>query len=323
MRPSIRDTVRRHPEGITISLVILISLGFAVITQGNWISIGNLQSLSQFTAVLAIIAFGEALVIATGEIDISVGSVSGIGALTFLGIAPTMGSGLALVASIICGILIGCLNGFFVAFLGLPSLLVTLGTLFLFQGIGYAVTSGFSFVATDSLRKEFIYNVVGGGNLAGINTSVVWTLIVLVVLQLIVFETPIGNRILAVGGDAASSFSRGVSVTRIKLGVYIVSGVLAVFAGVLDAAFIGYADGSFGVTMELSAIAAAVLGGCHLTGGRISLIGTLFGAFMLRGIQSFLILLAVQPQWYILVVGLIVVLASLADRTLTSFALKK
>jgi simple sugar transport system permease protein/ribose transport system permease protein len=323
MNVSIRDTVRRHPEGITISLVILISLAFAVITQGNWISIGNLQSISQFTAVLAIIAFGEALVIATGEIDISVGSVSGIGALTFLGIAPAMGSGLGLVASIICGILIGSLNGFFVAFLGLPSLLVTLGTLFLFQGIGFAVTSGFSFVATDSLRKEFIYNVVGGGNPAGINTSVIWTLIVLVVLQLIVFETPFGNRILAVGGDAASSFSRGVSVARTKFGVYIVSGVLAAFSGVLDAAFIGYADGSFGVTMELSAIAAAVLGGCHLTGGRISLIGTLFGAFMLRGIQSFLILLAVQPQWYILVVGLIVVLASLADRTLTSFALKK
>jgi ribose/xylose/arabinose/galactoside ABC-type transport system permease subunit len=207
MRPSIRDAVRRHPEGITISLVILISLAFAVITQGNWISIGNLQSLSQITSVLAIIAFGEALVIATGEIDISVGSVSGIGALTFLGIAPTMGSGLALAAAIICGILIGCLNGFFVAFLGVPSLLVTLGTLFPFQGIGYAVTSGFSFAATDSLRKEFIYNAVGGGSLAGINTSVVWALIVLVVLQLVVFETHIGNRILAVGGDAASSFS--------------------------------------------------------------------------------------------------------------------
>jgi Ribose/xylose/arabinose/galactoside ABC-type transport systems, permease components len=320
MSSSIRDTVRRHPEGITISLVILISLAFAVITQGNWISIGNLQSLSQITSVLAIIAFGEALVIATGEIDISVGSVSGIGALTFLGIAPTMGSGLALAAAIICGILIGCLNGFFVAFLGLPSLLVTLGTLFLFQGIGYAVTSGFSFAATDSLRNELIYNVVGGGNVAGISTSVVWALIVLVVLQLVVFETPIGNRILAVGGDAASSFSRGVGVTRIKFGVFVVSGLLAAFAGVLDAAFIGYADGSFGVTMELSAIAAAVLGGCHLTGGRISLIGTLFGAFMLRGIQSFLIILGVQPQWYILVVGLIVVFASLADRILTKFA---
>jgi ribose/xylose/arabinose/galactoside ABC-type transport system permease subunit len=105
MKVSIRDAVRRHPEGITISLVILISLAFAVITQGGWISIGNLQSISQVTAVLAIIAFGEALVIATGEIDISVGSVSGIGALTFLGLAPMVGSGLALVAAIACGYL--------------------------------------------------------------------------------------------------------------------------------------------------------------------------------------------------------------------------
>jgi simple sugar transport system permease protein/ribose transport system permease protein len=304
-------------------MVVLISLAFAVITQGSWLSVGNMQSLSQVTAVLAVIAFGEAIVIATGEIDISVGSVSGIGALAFLGLAPVVGSGLALLGALACGILIGAMNGVFVALLGLPSLLVTLGTLFLFQGIGYAVTSGFSFAATDSVRQQWIYNAVGNSGVAGVNAGVIWALVVLVVLQLVVFETPVGNRILAVGGDAASSFSRGVNVTKIKFGVFVVSGLLAAFAGVLDAAFIGYADGSFGATMELSAIAAAVLGGCHLTGGRISLIGTLFGAFVLRGIQSFLILLGVQPQWYILVVGLIVVLASLADRTLTRFATKQ
>jgi ribose transport system permease protein len=323
MRAFIGSLVRRHPEGITISMVVLISLAFAIITQGSWLSVGNAQSLSQLTAVLAVMAFGEAVVIATGEIDISVGSVSGIGALTFLGLAPVVGSALALVAALACGILIGAMNGAFVALLGLPSLLVTLGTLFLFQGLGYAATSGFSFAANESVRKQFVYNAVGGGGLAGINAGVIWALIVLVVLQLVVFETPVGNRVLAVGGDAASSFSRGVNVTRIRFGVFVVSGLLAAFAGVLDAAFIGYADGSFGATMELSAIAAAVLGGCHLAGGRISLIGTLFGAFILRGIQSFLIILGVQPQWYILVVGLIVVFASLADRTLTRLALKK
>ncbi len=323
MRQFIGSIVRRHPEGVTISMVVLISLAFAVITQGSWLSVGNMQSLSQLTAVLAIMAFGEAIVIATGEIDISVGSVSGIGALAFLGLAPVVGSGLALLGALACGILIGAMNGVFVALLGLPSLLVTLGTLFLFQGVGYAVTSGFSFAATNSVRQQWIYNAVGNSGVAGVNAGVIWALIVLVVLQLVVFETPVGNRILAVGGDAASSFSRGVNVTKIKFGVFVVSGLLAAFAGVLDAAFIGYADGSFGVTMELSAIAAAVLGGCHLTGGRISLIGTLFGAFVLRGIQSFLILLGVQPQWYILVVGLIVVLASLADRTLTRFATKQ
>jgi simple sugar transport system permease protein len=323
MRQYIGSIVRRHPEGGTITLVILISLAFAVITRGSWLSFGNLQALSQLTAVLAIMAFGEAMVIATGEIDISVGSVSGIGALAFLGLAPLIGSGFALLGALACGILIGAMNGAFVARLGVPSLLVTLGSLFLFQGIGYAVTSGFSFAASNAVRKQLIYNAVGGGGLAEVNAAVFWTLIILVVLQLLVFDTPIGNRILAVGGDAASSFSRGVNVGRIKFSVFVISGALAAFAGVLDAAFIGYADGSFGVTMELSAIAAAVLGGCHLTGGRISLIGTLFGAFILRGIQSFLIILGVQPQWYILVVGLIVVLASLADRTLMRFALKK
>jgi ribose transport system permease protein len=323
MRQYIGRIVRRHPEGGTITLVILISLAFAMITRGSWLSFGNLQALSQLTAVLAIMAFGEAMVIATGEIDISVGSVSGIGALAFLGLAPLVGSGFALFGALACGILIGGMNGAFVALLGVPSLLVTLGSLFLFQGIGYAVTSGFSFAATNAVRKQFIYNAVGGGGLAEVNAAVIWTLTILVVLQLLVFETPVGNRILAVGGDAASSFSRGINVSRIKFGVFVISGILAAFAGVLDAAFIGYADGSFGVTMELSAIAAAVLGGCHLTGGRISFIGTLFGAFVLRGIQSFLIILGVQPQWYILVVGLIVVLASLADRTLMRFALKK
>jgi ribose transport system permease protein len=323
MRQFIGSIVRRHPEGVTISMVVLISLAFAVITRGSWLSVGSMQSLSQVTAVLAVMAFGEAIVIATGEIDISVGSVSGIGALVFLGLAPVVGSGLALLGALACGILIGAMNGVFVALLGLPSLLVTLGTLFLFQGIGYAVTSGFSFAATDSVRQQWIYNAVGNSGVAGVNAGVIWALVVLVVLQLVVFETPVGNRILAVGGDAASSFSRGVNVTKIKFGVFVISGLLAAFAGVLDAAFIGYADGSFGATMELSAIAAAVLGGCHLTGGRISLIGTLFGAFVLRGIQSFLILLGVQPQWYILVVGLIVVLASLADRTLTRFATKQ
>lgn len=323
MRQFLRRVVRRHPEAGIITLVVLISLFFTGMTQGLWLSVGNLQSLSQLTAVLAIMSFGEAMVIATGEIDISVGSTFGIGALTFLGLAPVLGSGPALVAALVSGILIGAINGVFVALIGLPSLIVTLGTLFLFQGVAYAATSGFSFAATNSVRKQLIYNAIGGGNLGNVNVAVVWVLAILIVLQLLVFETPAGNRILAVGGDAASSYSRGVNVTRIKFGVYLVSGLLAAFAGVLDAASIGYADGSFGASMELSAIAAAVLGGCHLTGGRISLVGTLLGAFVLRGIQSFLIIFGFQPQWYILVLGLIVVFASLTDRTLTRLALRK
>jgi ribose/xylose/arabinose/galactoside ABC-type transport system permease subunit len=137
---------------------------------------------------------------------------------------------------------------------------------------------GFSFAATSSMRQQVVYHAVGGGNIGNLNVAVIWVAGILVLLQLLVFETPLGNRVLAVGGDPASSYSRGVNVTKIKFGVFVSSGLLAAFAGILEAAYIGYADGSFGVSMELSAIAAAVLGGCHLGGGRISLIGTLLGA---------------------------------------------
>ena len=323
MRLFARRFVRRHPETGTIALVFIISCLFVAITHGLWLSVGNLQSLLRLTAVLAIMSFGEATVIATGEIDISVGSTFGIGALSFLGLAPLTGSSIALFAALLSGILIGILNGFFVAVLGLSSLIVTLGTLFLFQGIAYAVTYGFSFAATNSVRQQVVYHAVGSGNIGNLNVAVIWVAGILILLQLLIFETPLGNRVLAVGGDPASSYSRGVNVTKIKFGVFVSSGLLAAFAGVLEAAYIGYADGSFGVSMELSAIAAAVLGGCHLRGGRISLVGTFLGAFMLCGIQSFLIILGVQPQWYILMLGLIVVFASLLERIFASMVARR
>jgi simple sugar transport system permease protein len=315
--------MRRHPETGTIALVVLISCLFAVMTHGQWLSVGNLQSLLRLAAVLAIMSFGEAIVIATGGIDISVGSTFGIGALTFLGLAPILGSGPAIVATLLSGILIGSINGIFTSLIGLPSLIVTLGTLFLFQGVAYAMTYGFSFAATEAVRQQFVYQAVGGSMIAGLNPAILWVAVILVVLQLLVFETPLGNRVLAVGGDAVSSYSRGVNVRKLKFGVFAFSGLLAAFSGALEAAYIGYADGSFGALMELSAIAAAVLGGCHLSGGRISLVGTLIGAFLLCGIQSFLIILGFQPQWYILTLGVIVVLASLMDRSLSRLIMRK
>src|ERR1700737_2407461 len=198
--------VRRHPETAIIALVALISCLFVVLTRGQWLSVGNLQSLLRLAAVLAIMSFGEAIVIATGEIDISVGSTFGICALTFLGLAPIVGSGFAMIAAFVSGMFIGAINGVFAPLLGLPSLIVTLGTLFLFQGIAYAMTYGFSFAATDVVRQQLVYKALGGGTLGGLNPAVVWVVGIFVVLQLVIFETSLGNRILAVGGDAISSY---------------------------------------------------------------------------------------------------------------------
>jgi simple sugar transport system permease protein/ribose transport system permease protein len=137
------------------------------------------------------------------------------------------------------------------------------------------------------------------------------------------FGMPWGNHLLAVGGSSASAHSRGVHVDRVKLSAFILCGALAALGGTLEAGKLGFADGSMGRLMELQAIASCVLGGCLLARGRISLIGALLGAFVLSSIQSYLVIMGVRPQWFMLLLGVIVVLAALGERSLRQWALKK
>lgn len=317
MTASLARFVLKRPETSAVIVTVALTSLLTITTGGTWLSFAILQSVLRVTAVLAIMAFGEALVISAGEIDISVGSIFAVGAMVFIGVGRTLPTGVALPLALGAGVLIGLGNGAIVARFRAPSLIVTLGTLLLFRGIAYGVTEGFNFAASDEVRALWLFNAVGGARVAGLNIAVLWALLALAVLHLMVFYTPLGNHVLAVGGNAVSSYSRGVNVARVRLTVFALSGLLAAFAGVLDAANIGYVDGSFGELMELEAIAAAVLGGCSLAGGRCSLLGTLFGAFLLRAVQSYLVILGIQPQWFILLLGAIVVLAGLSDVILT------
>jgi simple sugar transport system permease protein/ribose transport system permease protein len=167
------------------------------------------------------------------------------------------------------------------------------------------------------MRANPVYQFFGDSDVFGYNNALVWALVILLFLHYILFWTPIGNRLLAVGGNAESAHSRGVNVMATKWGAYIACAFLAGLAGILQASDLRYVDGGFGRQRELQAIAAAVLGGCALAGGRTSLVGTLLGAFILSGIQSYLVIKSIGPEWFILLLGLIVVLVSLADRGLT------
>jgi simple sugar transport system permease protein/ribose transport system permease protein len=145
----------------------------------------------------------------------------------------------------------------------------------------------------------------------------------LAVLTIALKLAPFGNHLLAVGGSAASAHSRGVRVDRVKLKAFVICGLLAGLGGVLEAGKLGSADGSMGRLMELQAIAACVLGGCLLAGGRVSLVGALLGTFVLSSIQSYLVVMAIPPQWFMVLLGTIVVLAALGDRRLRQWALKR
>jgi len=320
---TLRRAVRRRADLGIIVITILLVVIFATTSEGRWANFYNIGSILQVTATLGLMALGVSLVIGTGEIDISVGSTFGMGALVYLWLADHADPALGLVAALAVGLAIGFANGWLVTKTKTPSLIITLGTLMIFRGIAIALTGGFSFSVPYANRGHPVYQAVGGGELFGLNVAVLWLLVILVVLSILLFATPLGNRLLAVGGSAASAHSRGVRVDRVKLFAFLLCGSLAALGGALEAGKLGFADGSMGRLMELQAIAACVLGGCALAGGRVSLVGAILGAFVLSSIQSYLVVMGVRPQWFILLLGLIVVFAALGDRALRQWTLKR
>jgi len=317
LRQWIRIVRKRTEVGAAVVTVLLI-IGFTLTTNGVWLTQANLHEVLRVTSVLAIMGFGEALVITTGEIDISVGSTFGIVGIIFVALGPQVGTPLSILLALAGAAAIGAVNGFIVAYFRISSLVVTLGGLFVFRGLALAATQTQSFYAADSeMHANPLYQIFGNSDVLGYSNALFWAAVVLISVHYVLFWTPTGNRLLAVGGNAESAHSRGVSVMYNKWGAYIACGFLAGLAAILEASNLGYVDGSFGRQRELQAIAAAVLGGCALAGGRTSIVGTLLGAFILSAIQSYLVIRTIQPQWFILLLGLIVVLVSLADRALT------
>ena len=313
---------KRTEVGVAVITLLLI-VGFTATSQGIWLSQANMREVLRVTSILAIIAFGEALVITTGEIDISVGSIFGIVGIVYIAIGPHIGAPLAILIALGVALIIGSLNGFVVAYYRVSSLVVTLGSLFVFRGLALAATQKTShYNAGEVMRANPIYQLFGSSSILDYNNALVWALVIFLFLQYVLFWTPIGNWVLAVGGNAESAHSRGVNVMWTKWGAYIACAFLAGLAGILEAGDLGYADGGLGRQRELQAIAAAVLGGTALIGGRTSLVGVLLGAFILSGIQSYLVIKGMNPQWFILLLGLIVVLVSLADRSLTRLVSK-
>ncbi|WP_159592526.1 ABC transporter permease [Chelativorans xinjiangense] len=326
---ALKPIIRKHSEiGIFLVAVFLV-LFFVATSEGRWNNAYNISTILQVTATLGLMTLGVALVIGTGEIDISVGSTFGMAALIYLFLAVRVDPAMAAFAAVAAGAAIGAFNGLLVTRTGTPSLIVTLGSLMIFRGLAIALTSGFAFSVPYKDRGALSYFILGGDNLfrigtfPGVNTGFLWLIAGLVILSIALKLMPFGNHLLAAGGSAASAHSRGVRVDRVKLRAFIICGVLAGLAGVLEAGKLGSADGSMGRMMELQATASCVLGGCLLAGGRISLVGALMGTFVLSSIQSYLVVRAIPPQWFIVLLGLIVVLAALGDRKLRQWALKR
>ena len=274
----------------------------------------NLSLASADLMEKAIMALGLTLVIIAGEIDLSVASVAGF-ASAILGWLVDRGAplGVAITAALVAGACCGLFNGVLVARLGLPSLVVTLGTLALFRGLAFVVLGDRAVSEFPVGFMEFGFNTVPG-------TLVPWPAVVFAVLAVITFfvlhRSWIGRQLYAVGNNAEAARFSGVDVDRLKIGLFVASGTLAALAGVVFTARFASARPDNALGFELDVITAVLLGGVSIFGGRGTLIGVILGLFLIGALRNSLALADVGAEKQSIVIGSLLIVSVMGTNAL-------
>jgi ribose transport system permease protein len=301
-------TFNLRNAGTLIGLLVIAGT-FALLTP-NFLTIPNILIILQQSSINAAIALGMTLVIISGGIDLSVGSVAAISAiigatLMTLGVPVP----LAVIGTLLVGALSGVFSGTLIAYAGLQPFIVTLGGLSLFRAASLIYSDGNPIFGIPNEFRDFI-----NGHVFSLPLPVVLVLFITLLLWVVMNKTPLGEYILAIGGNEEAARIAGVPVKRTKITVYIISGVLAAFAALILVGRLGAADPTMGNLWELNAIAAAAIGGASLMGGKGSVIGTLIGAVILGTLSNGLTLLNIQAFYQLLATGFIIIIAMLIDR---------
>ena len=255
------------------------------------------------------VAIGMTFVICTGGIDLSVGGqvilISVVGTFLMMG---GMNPWIALILMLVMGVAIGAFNGLFVSYLKLPAFMVTLAVMNITNGVAYFLTSGRTYY---EIPDDFIQ--ISMADVGGIPLPVIYLIVFAVIAQLVLKRFTLGRRIMAIGGNAKGAWFAGVNVKANTLFAYMISGVMCGVASVLMVSRLMAVSATIGDGMEMDAIAASVLGGTALTGGRGNIIGTLAGAIILMSIDNWMNLISVDNFLREAVKGLIILLGMVFD----------
>ncbi len=303
---------KRSEATIIIGCVLLFAILTLVDARG-WFSFFTIRNITRFTAILGLMAIGETLLILVREIDLSVGSVYGLVAISFMSLEPALGIYLSFAVALLIAAFIGLLNALLVLRGGLSSMIVTLGGLFFYRGVIYMTTGGNVQAFAPETVSQWFVQLFGGYWLLRLANGFWWFVLTIIVCTYILFRTRYGNHLLAVGGDPLSAAARGVRIHLVKTIAFIACSVLVGWAGIITVADLPSTNVLIGQDMELEAIAAAVIGGVLLTGGRGSIVGAALGTFFLTAVRSELITLGAPSLWYISFVGFVLVVAVVAN----------
>ena len=296
--------------GPLIGLILL----FIVISALNdsFIDPSNLKNLARQISINALIAFGMTFVILTGGIDLSVGSILALSsALMASMIAKGMNPELAILFSAFVGLLLGAVNGVIISYGKVAPFIATLATMTIYRGATLVYTNG---NPISGLTEDPLFTAFGQGFFLEVPVPAIVMLIAFCILFFILRKTPLGRQTYAVGGNEKVSYISGIKIDRIKIFAYALTGCLCSIAGAILTARLNSAQPTAGTGYELDAIAAVVLGGTSLAGGKGRISGTLIGALIIGTLNNGLNILNVSSFYQQVVKGVVILLAVLMDR---------
>jgi erythritol transport system permease protein len=327
-------SVAPHPQNwlllvlrLRTFVALLLVLAYFSVMAPNFLSAANAVIVSKHVALNAFLAIGMTFVIITGGIDLSVGSIVGLCAMVAgwlvlngvdLGIGYTVWFNTWEIVGItlLVGIGVGLINGILITRLNVAPFIATLGTLYIARGAALLSSDGRTFPNLSGTEEmgTTSFPFIGTGNLLGLPVMI-WLLVAVALgAHYVSRRTPLGRHIYAVGGNERGAALSGVKVNRVKLFVYMFSGFCAALVGIIIASQLQASHPATGETFELNAIAAAVLGGTSMSGGRGRIFGTIIGAFVIGILSDGLIMMGVSSFWQTVIKGVVIVLAVVIDQ---------
>lgn len=307
-----KNTMKYMSE-LTMVIALIILMAVITIINSNFLTANNLLNLLLQVTSNALIAFGMTFVILTGGIDLSVGSILALSSALTAGL---LGSGmpvtLAILISLILGCILGMMNGLLISYGKLAPFIVTLATMTIFRGATLVYTNGNPI--TKGLSDTFLFQFLGQGYIVGIPFPVIIMFIVFIVLYVLLHKTAFGKSVYAIGGNEKAAYISGVKLNKVKIIIYSISGIMASISGLIITSRLSSAQPTAGASYEMDAIAAVVLGGTSLSGGKGRILGTLIGALIIGVLNNGLNIIGVSAFWQQVVKGVVILIAVLIDR---------
>ena len=306
--PSIFSVYRSELAIAVACVVLLVGVGIFVPAA---LSSGNFSNILQASAPLVIMSLGVLIVIITGGIDLSVGSIFSLtGMVTALAMANGFDDVTSSLAGLAVGVVFGSINGILITLVGLAPFVVTL--------ITYAVAASLAFIVTNGrslgVNSPDYWLLNSGEMIPGLPNFVLFCLIFTIVLEFVLRKVTAGRWLYSIGSSPVAAYLLGIPVKRTRFAAYVISGTMASFAGLLTVSYILNAEATAGASLMLQAIAAVVIGGASLSGGTGSAIGAVLGALMITIIQNGVNLIGINSFWQGSVTGLAILVAVLIDR---------